>query len=201
MKDHHAAYTRRRLVGPHHRRRDRRRALRLVLRPCHAGHRLDRHADPQCAQDDHRAAHRRREDQRRRFAGRRAQARPPRRHHPLVFFIGHRGMDYIVNMLRALCTAFGTASASATLPLTMECVRENKVDERAVRFVVPLGSTVNMNRTALNEAVAAMFIAQAYGIELTIAQQTIVFVTATLAAVGAAGIPEAGLVTMVMVLT
>jgi len=119
----------------------------------------------------------------------------------ILFFIGRRGMDYIVNMLRALFTAFGTASSSATLPLTMECVRENKVDERAVRFVVPLGSTVNMNGTALYEAVAAMFIAQAYGIELTIAQQTIVFVTATLAAVGAAGIPEAGLVTMVMVLT
>src|SRR3569833_299284 len=104
----------------------------------------------------------------------------------ILIFIGRRGMDYIENMQRALFTAFGTASSSATLPLTMECVRENMVDERAVRFVVPLGSTVNMNGTALYEAVAAMFIAQAYGIELTIAQQTIVFVTATLAAVGAA---------------
>lgn len=119
----------------------------------------------------------------------------------ILFFIAGRGMDYIVNTLRALFTAFGTASSSATLPLTMECVRENKVDERAVRFVVPLGSTVNMNGTALYEAVAAMFIAQSYGIELDMTQQAIVFVTATLAAVGAAGIPEAGLVTMVLVLT
>ena len=119
----------------------------------------------------------------------------------ILFFIARRGVDYIVNTLRALFTAFGTASSSATLPLTMECVRENKVDERAVRFVVPLGSTVNMNGTALYEAVAAMFIAQSYGIELSMTQQAIVFVTATLAAVGAAGIPEAGLVTMVLVLT
>lgn len=119
----------------------------------------------------------------------------------ILFFIARRGMDYIVNTLRALFTAFGTASSSATLPLTMECVRENKVDERAVRFVVPLGSTVNMNGTALYEAVAAMFIAQSYGIDLDMTQQAIVFVTATLAAVGAAGIPEAGLVTMVLVLT
>ena len=118
----------------------------------------------------------------------------------ILFFIGRRGMDYIVNMLRALFTAFGTARSSATLPLTMECVRENKVDERAVRFVVPLGSTVILIGTALYEAGAARFIALAYGSELTIAQQAIVFVTATLAAIGAAGIPEAGLVPMVMVL-
>ncbi len=74
------------------------------------------------------------------------------------------------------------------------------MDERAVRFVLPLGSTMNMNGTALYEAAAAMFIAQAYGIELTLPQQGIVFVTATLAAIGAAGVPEAGLVTMVIVL-
>lgn len=118
----------------------------------------------------------------------------------ILIFIGRRGMDFLVNMLRALLTAFGTASSSATLPLTLECLRENKVDERAVRFVVPLGSTVNMNGTALYEAAAALFIAQAYGIELSTGQQVIVFITATLAAVGAAGIPEAGLVTMVIVL-
>lgn len=118
----------------------------------------------------------------------------------ILIFIGRRGMDYLVTMLRALLTAFGTASSSATLPLTMECLRENKVDERAVRFVVPLGSTVNMNGTALYEAAAALFIAQAYGIELSTGQQIIVFITATLAAIGAAGIPEAGLVTMVIVL-
>jgi len=118
----------------------------------------------------------------------------------ILFFIARRGFDYLFTMLRALLTAFGTASSSATLPLTMECVRENKVDERAVRFVLPLGSTVNMDGTALYEAAAVMFIAQAYGIDLGIGQQAIIFITATLAAIGAAGIPEAGLVTMIIVL-
>lgn len=118
----------------------------------------------------------------------------------ILFFIGGRGADYLVGMMRALLTAFGTASSSATLPLTMECARENKVDERAIRFVLPLGSTVNMDGTALYEAVAVMFIAQAYGIELGLGPQIIILVTATMAAIGAAGIPEAGLVTMVIVL-
>ena len=118
----------------------------------------------------------------------------------ILFFVAGRGADYLVGMLRALFTAFGTASSSATLPLTMECVRENKVDDRSVRFVLPLGSTVNMDGTALYEAAAVMFIAQAYGIDLSLGQQVIVFVTATLAAIGAAGIPEAGLVTMIIVL-
>ena len=114
--------------------------------------------------------------------------------------VARRGLVYIANLLRALLTAFGTASSSATLPLTLECLRENKVDERASRFVVPLGATINMNGTALYEAEAALFIAQAYGIDLSFGQQAVVFVTATLAAIGAAGIPEAGLVTMVIVL-
>ncbi|MCC6207405.1 MAG: dicarboxylate/amino acid:cation symporter [Gammaproteobacteria bacterium] len=118
----------------------------------------------------------------------------------ILFFVAGRGWGYLVNMLRALMTAFGTASSSATLPLTMECARENGVDERSVRFVLPLGSTVNMDGTALYEAAAVMFIAQAYGVDLGFGAQVVVFVTATLAAIGAAGIPEAGLVTMVIVL-
>jgi len=118
----------------------------------------------------------------------------------ILMFIGGRRFDYLVNMLRALLTAFGTASSSATLPLTMECARENGVHPRAVQFVLPLGATVNMDGTALYEAAAVMFIAQAYGIDLSFGQQVIVFFTATLAAIGAAGIPEAGLVTMVIVL-
>ncbi len=118
----------------------------------------------------------------------------------ILFFIAGRGLDYLFGMLRALFTAFGTASSTATLPLTMECVRENGVDERSVRFVLPLGSTVNMDGTALYEAAAVLFIAQAYGIELGLMEQIIVFITATLAAIGAAGIPEAGLVMMVIVL-
>nr|VFK13436.1 MAG: Na+/H+-dicarboxylate symporter [Candidatus Kentron sp. LPFa] len=119
----------------------------------------------------------------------------------ILFFIARRGLGYLIGMLRALFTALGTASSSATLPLTMECARENKIDNRAVEFTLPLGSTVNMDGTAMYEAAAAMFIAQAYGIDMTFGQQAIIFVTATLAAIGAAGIPEAGLVTMVIVLS
>jgi Na+/H+-dicarboxylate symporter len=110
------------------------------------------------------------------------------------------GLSYLVGMLRALVTALATASSSATLPLTIQCVRENNVDNRAARFVLPLGSTVNMDGTALYEAAAVMFIAQAYDVPLGLGAQALVFVTATLAAIGAAGIPEAGLVTMVIVL-
>lgn len=103
-------------------------------------------------------------------------------------------------LFKALTTAFSTASSSATLPLTMEASEEAGVSPEATAFVLPLGATVNMNGTALYESVAAMFIAQAYGITLGMDGQMIVFVTATLAAIGAAGIPEAGLVTMLIVL-
>jgi len=108
---------------------------------------------------------------------------------------------YTYNMLRALLTAMSTASSSATLPVTIECCTEkNKVSERSSGFVLPLGATVNMDGTALYEAVAVIFIAQSIGMPLTTAQLVIIFLTATLAAIGAAGIPEAGLVTMVLVL-
>jgi len=83
----------------------------------------------------------------------------------------------------------------------MECVeKKNLVSQKASSFVLPLGATINMDGTALYEAVAAIFIAQTYGIDLHFTHQIIIFFTATLAAIGAAGIPEAGLVTMVMVL-
>jgi Na+/H+-dicarboxylate symporter len=104
-------------------------------------------------------------------------------------------------MVPAFLTAFSTASSTATLPVTMDCViRRNGVSERAVKFVAPLGATLNMNGTALYEAVAVVFIAQAYGVPLGPGQLVVVAVTATLAAIGAAAIPEAGLVTMLMVL-
>lgn len=115
--------------------------------------------------------------------------------------IGRRGFDYLRTLLRALLTAFGTASSSATLPLTMECAREAGADERAVRFVLPLGATINMDGTALYEAAAVMFIAQAYGFDMGLTEQLVIFLTATLAAIGAAGIPQAGLVTMILVLS
>ncbi|MGK0297463.1 MAG: Na+/H+-dicarboxylate symporter [Gammaproteobacteria bacterium] len=119
----------------------------------------------------------------------------------VLIVLAKRGKNFIFTMLRALVTAFGTASSTATLPLTMECAIEAGVQKRVVKFVLPLGATVNMDGTALYEAVAVMFIAQAYGLDMTFFQQTIIFITATLAAIGAAGIPQAGLVTMALVLT
>lgn len=119
----------------------------------------------------------------------------------ILYAFSERGLAYLKNMLRALMTAFGTASSSATLPLTMECAIEAGVDKRSVKLVLPLGATVNMDGTALYEAVAVMFIAQAYGFSLGLGDQIVIFITATLAAIGAAGIPQAGLVTMVIVLT
>ncbi len=108
--------------------------------------------------------------------------------------------EYLGHMATALLTAFSTASSSATLPVTMEGVKAAEVPESARRFVLPLGATINMDGTALYEAVAVLFIAQAMGIDLSFGQQILVLVTATMAAIGAAGIPEAGLVTMVIVL-
>ena len=119
----------------------------------------------------------------------------------ILIVVSRRGRQFIATMSKALVTAFGTASSTATLPLTMECALEANVDKRAAKFVLPLGSTVNMDGTALYEAVAVMFIAQAYGIHMAPMDQVLIFITATLAAIGAAGIPEAGLVTMVIVLT
>ena len=118
----------------------------------------------------------------------------------ILLVIARQPISYLVNLLRAIVTAFATASSTATLPITIQCARESGIDERARRFVLPLGSTVNMDGTALYEAAAAMFIAQAYGLDLSIGQQAIIVVTATLAAIGAAGIPQAGLVTMIIVL-
>jgi Na+/H+-dicarboxylate symporter len=122
---------------------------------------------------------------------------------PLILWIftQRNPLRFMIQMSQALLTAFSTASSSATLPISLECAVGNaKVSRRSADFVLPLGATINMDGTALYEAVAAIFIAQAIGFELTIVQQVVVAVTATLAAIGAAGIPEAGLVTMVIVL-
>ncbi|HUO87046.1 MAG TPA: dicarboxylate/amino acid:cation symporter [Thermoanaerobaculia bacterium] len=120
----------------------------------------------------------------------------------LLWLFGRRNpIRYLLNMGTPLLTAFSTASSSATLPLTLEAAEEkNEVSRQSAYLVLPLGATINMDGTALYEAVAAIFIAQAIGIELTPIQLLLVFITATLAAIGAAGIPEAGLVTMVIVL-
>ena len=120
----------------------------------------------------------------------------------ILFLFGRRNpFVYAKGMAKALLTAFSTASSSGTLPVTMEStIEKNEVSERTSRFVLPLGATINMDGTALYEAVAAIFIAQVYGIHLDFGQQIVILATATLAAIGAAGIPEAGLVTMVIVL-
>ncbi|HKJ67933.1 MAG TPA: dicarboxylate/amino acid:cation symporter [bacterium] len=122
---------------------------------------------------------------------------------PLLLRVIGKGnpVEFARDMSSALATAFSTSSSSATLPITMESIEENAgVDNSVSSFVLPLGATINMDGTALYEAVAAIFIAQAYGIDLTFGQQLLVIITATLAAVGAAGIPSAGLVTMIIVL-
>jgi len=112
-----------------------------------------------------------------------------------------RPFAFTRHMSSALATAFTTSSSSATLPISMECSEQNAgLPNRIVSFVLPLGATINMDGTALYESIAAMFIAQAYGIELTLGSQVVIFLTATLAAIGAAGIPGAGLVTMAIVL-
>jgi Na+/H+-dicarboxylate symporter len=119
----------------------------------------------------------------------------------LSIFGRYSPLKFIRDMFSAVATAFSTASSAATLPITMECLRENTgVSNKVASFVLPLGATVNMDGTALYEAVAAMFIAQAYGISLGIWQQLVIMLTATLASIGAAAIPGAGLVTMVIVL-
>lgn len=119
----------------------------------------------------------------------------------LLFVAGHRHpWQAFVAMAPALVTAFSTASSSATLPKTMECAEDRAgVSPRVAGFVLPLGATVNMDGTALYEAVAAIFVAQAFGMDLSISSQLLIFITATLAAIGAAGVPSAGLVTMVIV--
>jgi len=101
-----------------------------------------------------------------------------------------------------LLTAFSTSSSSATLPLTLDAVENNSgVSNKITSFVLPLGATVNMDGTALYECVAAMFIAQAYGIELGFLMQLVVVITALLASIGAAGIPMAGLVMISVILS
>eukprot|EP01025_Chloroclados_australasicus_P019619 TRINITY_DN20718_c0_g1_i4.p1 TRINITY_DN20718_c0_g1~~TRINITY_DN20718_c0_g1_i4.p1 ORF type:complete len:505 (+),score=78.88 TRINITY_DN20718_c0_g1_i4:117-1631(+) len=102
---------------------------------------------------------------------------------------------------QALVTGFGTDSSAATLPVIMECAEKFGLDKSIIDFVLPLGTTINMSGTALYEAIAVLFIAQANGVQLSLGQLIVVALTATLAAMGAAAIPSAGLVTMIMVLT
>ncbi len=120
----------------------------------------------------------------------------------LRLLAGRDPIRYLSGMSEAVITAMGTASSAATLGVTLRCaVNRNKVSPRAADFVIPIGTTVNMDGTALYEAVAVVFVAQSLGVDLSGVQLVIIALTATLAAIGAAAIPEAGLVTMVLVLT
>lgn len=111
---------------------------------------------------------------------------------PITFFKGTRA---------ALITAFATSSSSATMPLSMKCAQENLgVRPQTAGFVIPLGTQLNMDGTALYEAAAALFIANLIGLDLSLGQQLIVCATAMIASLGAPGIPSAGMVTMIMVL-
>ncbi|KPM04271.1 excitatory amino acid transporter 2-like protein [Sarcoptes scabiei] len=123
---------------------------------------------------------------------------------PGIYFIVTRKnpFTFFKGMLQAWVTALGTASSAATLPITFRCLEENNhIDKRVTRFVLPVGATVNMDGTALYEAVAAIFIAQMNAVEFNIGQIIIVSLTSTAASIGAASVPSAGLVTMLLVLT
>ncbi|XP_023663062.1 excitatory amino acid transporter 2-like isoform X2 [Paramormyrops kingsleyae] len=123
---------------------------------------------------------------------------------PLIYFtiVRKNPFTFFMGIFQAWITALGTASSAGTLPVTFRCLEDNLgIDKRVTRFVLPVGATINMDGTALYEAVAAIFIAQMNGIVLDGGQIITVSLTATLASIGAASIPSAGLVTMLLILT
>jgi Na+/H+-dicarboxylate symporter len=119
----------------------------------------------------------------------------------LIFLAKYSPVKFFKAIAPAQLLAFSTSSSAATLPVTMERVIENVgVDEEVASFVLPLGATVNMDGTSLYQAVAAVFIAQAMGIPLDLQTQLMIIVTATLASIGSAAVPSAGMVMLVIVL-
>ena len=108
---------------------------------------------------------------------------------------------FLIGMRPAMLLGFSTSSSSATLPVTMDRVKKHVgVDDEVASFVLPIGATINMDGTSLYQAVAAVFIAQALGMDLSIAQQLTIVLTATLASIGTAGVPGAGIIMLVIVL-
>jgi Na+/H+-dicarboxylate symporter len=120
----------------------------------------------------------------------------------ILFFLTRINLRIFYTGIRsALITAFSTSSSSATLPVTYRCMTNNlRVDKDVAGFVLPLGATINMDGTAMYEAIAAIFVANLAGIELNVVQQLTIFFMAIVASVGAPGIPSAGMVTLLMVL-
>jgi Na+/H+-dicarboxylate symporter len=117
------------------------------------------------------------------------------------FLVGLNPVQYYKKIAAAPLLAFSTSSSNATLPLTIETAEEKVgVSNEVASFVLPLGATINMDGTALYQAVAVLFIAQIYGIDLGLAEQMVIVLTATLASVGAAGVPSAGIITLIIVL-
>ncbi len=116
-------------------------------------------------------------------------------------FTGIGYVEFFKGIMPAQLVAFSTSSSAATLPVTMERVTEHMgVDEEITSFVLPIGATVNMDGTSLYQGVAAVFIAQAFGIDLTLGDQVSIIVTATLASIGSAAVPSAGMIMLVIVL-
>ena len=108
---------------------------------------------------------------------------------------------FFKNISPAQFLAFSTSSSAATLPVTMECLEDNMgVSKKVSSFVLPIGATVNMDGTSLYQAVAVVFLAQLHMIDLSLAQQLTIVATATLSSIGAAAVPSAGLVMMIIVL-
>jgi len=124
--------------------------------------------------------------------------------YPLIiqFLTKVKYVDFFKAIFPAQMLAFTTSSSAATLPVTMDCV-ENKigVSEEVTSFVLPLGATINMDGTSIHQAVSAVFIAQAFGHDLTLGHQLMIVLTATLSSIGAAAVPSAGLIMLVIVLT
>jgi Na+/H+-dicarboxylate symporter len=122
---------------------------------------------------------------------------------PSIFFLATRSLPFrfIANMSSAIFTALGTASSSATLPVTINCLEQNnKVDERVSRFVLPIGATINMDGTALYLPVGAIYIAQLCGFDLSLGHIISISLISTTTSIGAAGIPQIGMVIMLTVL-
>lgn len=122
---------------------------------------------------------------------------------PLIYFIVslRNPFKLIWGISPALLVAFGISSSSGTMPITIRCLEQKlKIDPRITQFVIPIGTTINMDGTALYEAVASIFLAQLYGLNLSFIDIVLTGVTATLASIGAAAIPSAGLITILIVL-